>query len=322
MGLLALVGDIGGTNARFGLAELDGPSPQVRTPVGLKVADFPRATDAITAFLAGQGLKRPPPVAVIAVAGPVRQGSIDFTNSTWRLSESNLRALGCDRARLINDYAALAIAAPYLGAEDVRPVGPAVPGTMGGTIAVLGPGTGFGVAALVRDGRSQAVLAGEGGHVSFAPTDDVELELARRLAARHGRASIERLLSGAGLDELHDSLQAMEGCSAEAGPPARITAAALAGDPAALRSVERFCAILGGVAGDFALAYGATGGVLVAGGIAPRIIGILQSSRFRERFEAKGRFREYLKAIPTGVIVRQHAALLGAARAAGEWAAD
>ncbi len=316
MSRLALVGDIGGTNARFGLAELDGPGLRVRTPVGLKVADFPRASDAIAAFLATQGLTRPPQVAVIAVAGPVQQGAIDFTNSDWLLSESDLLGLGCEGARLINDYAALALAAPLFSGDDLRTVGPAVPGQEGGTIAVLGPGTGFGVSALVRDGDGEAVLSGEGGHIGFSPTDEIEVELLARLSARHGRVSVERILSGAGLDDLHECLQAMEGRAPEAAAPARITAAALAGDPSALRSVERFCAILGSVAGDFALAYGATGGVLVAGGIAPRIIDILQTSAFRERFEAKGRFRDYLAAVPTRVITRPHAALLGAARAA------
>lgn len=321
MSRLALVGDIGGTNARFALVELEGASPRPREATGLKVADFPSATDAIATFLASQGLDRPPQVAVIAVAGPVRGGAIDFTNSDWLLSEGDLLALGCEQARLINDYAALALAAPLLGGEDLRVVGPDVAGQTGGAIAVLGPGTGFGVSALVRDGRSEAVLSTEGGHIGFAPTDEVEIELLRRLSARHGRVSIERLLSGAGLDELHDCLQAMEGRTAGPSAPARITAAALAGDPAALRSVERFCAILGGVAGDFALAYGATGGVLVAGGIAPRIIDLLRASAFRTRFEDKGRFRDYLAAIPTRVIVRPHAALLGAARAAAELAA-
>lgn len=312
----ALVGDIGGTNARFALAELEGPTPHVGEAVGLKVADYPRATDAIAAFLAARGLDRPPAVAVIAVAGPVRRGAIDFTNSDWLLSEADLLALGCDQARLINDFAALALAAPLLAGADLRAVGPEEAGPSGGTIAVLGPGTGFGVSALVRDDRGEAVLSTEGGHVGFAPTDEVEVELLRRLSARHGRVSVERILSGAGLDELHECLRAMDGLPPEPVAPARITAAALAGDPAALRSVERFCAILGGVAGDFALAYGATGGVLVAGGIAPRIIDILQASAFRARFEDKGRFRDYLAAVPTRVIVRPHAALLGAARAA------
>lgn len=318
---LALVGDIGGTNARFALAELDDPAPITRSPVGLKVADFARATDAISAFLATQDLTQPPQVAVIAVAGPVQGGAIDFTNSNWLLSESDLRGLGCGRARLINDYAALALAAPLLAGDDLRTIGPDTPGQTGGTIAVLGPGTGFGVSALVRDGAGEAVLSTEGGHIGFAPTDAVEVELLARLTARHGRVSIERILSGAGLDDLHECLQAIGGRAPQAAAPARITAAALAGDPAALRSVERFCAILGSVAGDFALAYGATGGVLVAGGIAPRIIDILQRSAFRERFEAKGRFRDYLAAVPTRVVMRPHAALLGAARAASTLAA-
>ena len=220
---LALVGDIGGTNARFALAELDAMPPRIREAIGLKVADFPRAIDALAAFLASQGLVQPPQVAVIAVAGPVRAGAIDFTNSDWILSEADLLALGFGRARLINDYAALALAAPLLAGEDLRNIGSAVAGMADGTIAVLGPGTGFGVSALVRDGSGEAVLSTEGGHIGFAPADDVEVELLRRLAARHGRVSVERLLSGVGLDELHECLQAMDGRPREPRAAARIT---------------------------------------------------------------------------------------------------
>lgn len=312
---LALVGDIGGTNARFGLVDLGSPGREVVGARGYLCRDYPNATDAIARFLNDRGLSAPPALAVVAVAGPVIDQAIAFTNMNWTLSAKALRAMGFSAARLINDYAALALAAPVLTGEDLRTIGPQAPGLAGATLAVLGPGTGFGVSALARDGFGEAVLATEGGHVAFAPADEVEIEVLRALSARHGRASVERLLSGPGLLELHHLLEAQAGRGASFSSPAEVTGAARAGDAAARASIDRFCAILGSVAGDFALAYGAQGGVYVAGGIPPLILDLLEASPFRARFEAKGRFRDYLRAIPTRVIVREHAALLGAARA-------
>lgn len=310
---LAVVGDIGGTNARFGLVDLAAGRIEVTRAKGFRVRDFARAVDALTAYLAELGLPARLAGAVMAVAGPIDAGSIQFTNSHWTLSEAELRGLGFGSARLLNDYAALALAAPLLGDADVCVLGPDVDGPADGTIAVVGPGTGFGVSAMARDDLGEAVLSTEGGHVAFAPGDDVEVEILRHLARKYGRVSVERVLSGQGLSDLHQALGDIEGRGPSISAQEDITGLALAGDLDCRRTVDRFCAILGSVAGDFALALGARGGVFIAGGISPLILDILKFSEFRRRFEAKGRFEPYMARIPTRVILRPHAALLGAA---------
>lgn len=310
---LAVVGDIGGTNARFGLVDLAAGRIEVTRAKGFRVRDFARAVDALTAYLAELGLPARLAGAVMAVAGPIDAGSIQFTNSHWTLSEAELRGLGFGSARLLNDYAALALAAPLLVDADVCVLGPDIDGLATGTIAVVGPGTGFGVSAMARDDLGEAVLSTEGGHVAFAPGDDVEVEILRHLARRYGRVSVERVLSGQGLSDLHQALGDIEGRSPSISAQEDITGLALAGDLDCRRTVDRFCAILGSVAGDFALALGARGGVYIAGGIPPLILDILKYSEFRRRFEAKGRFEPYMARIPTRVILRPHAALLGAA---------
>lgn len=306
---LALVGDIGGTNARFGLARPG--TAGVESIREYHVADFPRCTDAIAAYLKAVGHK-PPPRAAIAVAGPVIDGAIDFTNSDWVLSEADLRGMGMTGARLINDFAALAYATERLEGRDLHRLGHRAEGEADGTRVVLGPGTGFGVSALA----GGVVVASEGGHAAFAPGDDVEDEILRLLRLKHGRVSIERVLSGPGICSLHRCLAQIAGYTVETDDPAAITSAALAGDPASLDTLMRFCGILGAVAGDLALTFGATGGVFIAGGIPPRILDLLDASTFRERFEDKGRFRDYLAGIPSQVILHPHAALVGAAQAA------
>lgn len=314
-GRFALVGDIGGTNARFGLVDLEADRLEVVAAKGYLCNAFLGAPEAIEAYLAEQGLTSALSGAAIAVAGPVEAGTIRFTNSNWRLSEARLREMGFGSARLLNDYAALAIAAPLLGEADLQTIGPDLEAPIDQTIAVIGPGTGFGVSALARDGSGVAILATEGGHIAFAPGDDIEIEILRLLAARYGRVSVERILSGPGLQDLHICLRTIAGCPSEAVESAEITRKALAGDPDCLATVERFCAILGAVAGDFALSFGARGGLFLAGGIPPLIIDVLRGDAFRGRFEGKGRFAGYLAAIPTRVIMRPHVALIGAAHA-------
>lgn len=310
---LALVGDMGGTNARFGLVDLRSDPLRVFGAKSYLGREFRRPADAIQAYLGELGMTCRLGGAVVAVAGPVEGGAITFTNSEWSLSCDELRDLGFGAAELVNDYAALAYAAPVLRDEDVRRVGPDVPLQADRTLAVLGPGTGFGVSALARDGLATAALATEGGHIAFAPGDEVEIEILRILMKRYGRVSVERILCGRGLSELHQALLAIDGQTSDPLAQELITEQALAGDQTCLRTVERFCAILGAVAGDFALGLGARGGVFIAGGIPPKVIDILERSDFRRRFEAKGRFESYMARIPTRVIMRPHAALVGAA---------
>lgn len=313
---LRLVGDIGGTNARFAVAEQTGGRPKLSGFKALRCQDYPSVEDAIAAYLSGFAADQRPSTAVIAVAGPVSDGAITFTNLGWKVSETCLeRALGFQAAVLINDYTALALAAPVLSGDDLRFIGPQTKGRSDGTIAMIGAGTGFGASALVRDGRSETVMTTEGGHIGFAPTDALEGEVWRILSLKYGRVSIERLMSGPGLLNLYGALLEMEGKPCACETPDAVSALADQGDPLAKRTVMLFCDMLGSVAGDFALAYGALGGVFIAGGVAPSLLSYLELSDFRRRFEAKGRFETYLRAIPSAVVTHPHAALLGSARA-------
>ncbi|MBC6983112.1 glucokinase [Caulobacter sp. 17J80-11] len=316
---LGLVGDIGGTNARFGLVRVGEEPPEVMRPRAYVGRDFASVEQAIDTYLATVRVRRPSMVA-LAVAGPVRDGVIHFTNLDKTLSEADLRGHGFREARLLNDYAALAMAALCLGGGDLRQIGGPSEAPPGRTVAVAGPGTGFGASALVRRNGQAVPLSGEAGHTSFAPQDEVELEVLRILKARFGRVSVERILSGQGLVNLHAALARIDGRDPGDLSPAAITDKALEGDAPCLATVERFCAILGDVLGDYALAVGAEGGVYIGGGIAPRILPVLERSDFRARFESKGRFVDYMRAIPTWLIVHPLATLLGAAEALSELA--
>jgi glucokinase len=313
---MRLVGDIGGTNARFALAEPTSGRPRLSGFKNLRCEDYPSLEAAIAAYFAGQPNEPRPSSAVIAVAGPVVDGAITFTNLGWKVSETELRkSLGFTSATLINDYAGLALAAPVLGPEDVRHIGPVIQGHPNANVAMIGAGTGFGASALARDGFNDAVLTTEGGHAGFAPTDALEAEVWRILSLKFGRVSIERILSGPGLLNLYGALVELEGVQPKCSSPDGVSRCADEGDPLALRTVQLFCDVLGSVAGDFDLTYGAQGGVFIAGGVAPSLFAHLEKSDFRRRFEAKGRFESYLRAIPSAVVTQPHAALLGAARA-------
>ncbi|KQY31208.1 glucokinase [Caulobacter sp. Root1455] len=309
---LGLVGDIGGTNARFALVDFDGADPRLIEPTSYKGEDYGTAEDAIEHYLAKMGLKHPDQ-AVVAVAGPIEHGTVHFTNSDWKLSEDSLRRAGGFRtARLINDFTAQALAAPRLAPKDLRQIGPLQ--TSGeGDVAILGPGTGFGAAGMVRRHGVETPLTTEGGHIAFAPFDEVEIEVLRILMNRFGRCSIERILSGPGMEDLHMALAEVEGRKADELTAKEITEHGVAGDACCKVTIDRFCAILGSAAGDLALALGARGGVFIAGGIGPRIVDLLEKSEFRSRFESKGRLSDYTKAIPTHVVMNPHTALIGAA---------
>jgi glucokinase len=311
-----LVGDVGGTNARFAVARRVEGVVTLEHHAGFPASQHTTFLDGVRAFLDSCEIK--PSGGVIAVAGPVREGEIDLTNSPWRVSEGQLGQLGLNPIRLINDFEALAWGAPIVPAADLASLGGPETGDPAAAVAVLGPGTGFGVSALARDGHGrQMALPSEGGHVSFAPQDAVEDEILRILRRRYDRVSVERLICGPGLVNLHRTLAEIDGRPTDIDDPAEITRKALEtpNSPCGA-TLARFCAILGSVAGDVALTTGARGGVYIAGGIAPRILPFLNASSFRQRFEAKGRFQDYMAAIPTQVILHRHAALLGAARVA------
>ena len=307
-----LVADIGGTNARFALIDAN------RQPYAeqiLPCAAFPDLTAAAQAYLAAVGEPRPTQAA-IAVATPISGDWIQFTNSNWSFStEAVGRALDLERLLILNDFTALALALPLLNPDERRAVG-------GGTaveeapIGLLGPGTGLGVSGLVWSGERWIPLQSEGGHVTFSPVDQREWAVAQIMQRRFGHASPERLLSGPGLVNLYTALAEMEGWPAEALDPAAITDRALTGSCSHCRDVlEIFCGALGTAAGNLAITLGAQGGVYIGGGIAPRLGEFFDRSPFRARFEAKGRFSNYLAAVPTWVITAANPALRGVAAA-------
>ena len=310
-----LIADIGGTNARFALTDPRLPEPGLLHVRSLANAQFASLQHAVEHYLAGIGAT--PGRAAIAVASPVTGDEIRLTNRAWSFSRAELQAtLGLSQLEVINDFGAVAWAVPSLRPQDRITLYGSADAPLRAPVSVLGPGTGLGVALLVGDEASGwRVVETEGGHVSFAPLGEEELVVSRWVSARHGRCSTERLLSGTGLSYIEAALSGVPPGINDAPlrDPALIVDAALAGhDLHARRSLARFCAILGSVAGDTALIQGARS-VAIAGGIVPRFIPFLRSSAFRERFLAKGRFAAHLENVPIHVITHASPGLLGAA---------
>jgi glucokinase len=309
---LALVADIGGTNARFALADIGQGMPRLFRQETLPTADYASLPHAAEAYLAKHGMK--PLMASFAVACPVNGDEIRLTNRAWAFSQRELQAsLGLEHQLVINDFGAAAMAVLAIGDGDRVILHGTAESQRRGPITVIGPGTGLGVALIVGDDRrGWQVVETEGGHVSFAPQVEEEQRIADWVAARHhGRCSNERLLSGLGLSYIDAVLAERDALR----DPADIVAAALAGhDVAARRSLARFCSIFGSVVGDAALIHGAKT-VAIAGGIIPRFIPYLRASAFRERFLAKGRFASYLESVSMHVISHQSPGLIGAAAA-------
>jgi glucokinase len=310
-----LVGDIGGTHARFATVDVSTPAPWVLENRQDFAVDFPSFEQALQQYMARTGLQQVPEAATIAVAGPITAGQVQLTNRHWVISEQALRRFGCRSALLINDFVALAFAVDLLGAKDLRLLGPQLKGMPDEPVTILGAGTGFGVSCLARHRGRIVPMATEGGHIGFAPGDAQEVAVLQQLMQRFGRVSVERILSGPGLENLHQALQQVAGRPAGSLSAAQVTEQALQGDAACHAALTMFCAIYGAVAGDFAFAHGARGGVYIAGGIAQKIEAFLNKSPFRARFESKGRLSAYVQAIPTILIASDDAALLGSARA-------
>jgi glucokinase len=307
-----LVGDVGGTNARFALIDAEG---RVRNLHIYPAANYASLNDIIADYLERTMGRKHPPRAVIAVAGPVVDGEIEFTNLDWQVSEGELLAqFEFEAVRLINDFAAQALACPILGPDALKPLGPVMRGAVDAPMVVLGAGTGFGVAGLARSDRGDVEVSTEGGHAAFAPSDDVEVEIWSQFRARHGRVSIERILSGRGLFELYGVLAGLRQAEATLADERAVFEAAAKGDALAADTLDRFCAILGSVAGDLALSFGARGGVFISGGIAPRMAERLATGDFRARFEDKGRLGAYVQQIPTSLVSHPYPAIIGAAR--------
>lgn len=304
--MTALLADIGGTNARFAL--LEGARPGI--PLVLPVAAFPTAEAAIAEALARLAPGSPVTLAILALSGPVMDGTVQLTNAAWRASASALAArFGFARVRLVNDFLVQAHALPHLAGDDLQRIGGgrAVPDA---PMLVLGPGTGLGVAAFL-PGPGLAVPT-EGGHVGLAPTDAREDAIVAALRARDGRAAAEEALSGRGLAFLHATVARLHGADV----PARDAPAVLMAAPAcplAAEAVEVFLGLLAGLAGDLALAWGARGGVFLAGGILPRMAGRLDATAFRCRFEAKAPMQGWMAEVPLHLVRHPAPAFLGLA---------
>ena len=305
MGDALLVADIGGTNARFALADPHAASPLLVASVReFPVAAFPSLAEAAAHYLDQVGTRARR--GVFAVAGRIDGDQARITNHPWVISRSRTaQMLGFDQVHLLNDFAAQAMAIRLFGPDDVVRIGapdwsPAPP-AQARTYAVLGPGTGLGVGGLiVRDGRCHP-LQTEGGHVSFPPGTPEEIRILELLSAQFGRVSNERLVCGPGLPSPRD-----------------ISERAAAGDALGMRAVDVFCAVFGAIAGDLVLTLGAWDGVFLTGGLVPRMLDSLRHSGFRQRFEAKGRFSPNMAQVPSLAVMHPQAGLLGAAA----WAAD
>jgi glucokinase len=312
-----LMGDVGGTNARFAVQEAPGAQPtQVVTYPSVDYATF---DDALKAYVGQLSCPRPREAAV-GIANPIVGDRVQMTNFHWSFSiEAVRRALDFDRLLLINDFTALALSLPALQPEHLRRIGGSGTADPRGAIGLIGPGTGLGVSGLLRvDEAGRSVpLGGEGGHVSLAPANAREDRVVAVLRDRFGHASAERALSGMGLVNLYEALCTIDGVVARTLVPADVTAAALAGsDARCVEAVEIFFGLLGSVAGNLALTLGSRGGMYIGGGVIPRLGDWIERSTFRERFVAKGRFRDYLDGIPTWLIHAETSpALIGAANA-------
>jgi glucokinase len=309
--------DIGGTHARFAIAEVEGGRVVSLGPeTTLHTKDHASFQTAWQDFERRQGGTLPRAVA-IAIAGPTRGEIIRFTNNPWIIRPALIgEKLNVDRYALVNDFEAVGHAVAQAdGAYFERLTGPDEPLPASGTISIIGPGTGLGVAHVWRDGADYRVQATEGGHIDFAPLDSIEDAILARLRTRHRRVSVERVVSGPGIVDIYETLASMEGRAITPLDDRTIWTRAMSGEDAlAAAAADRFCLSLGSVAGDLALAQGASG-VVIAGGLGLRIRDQLVRSGFPERFVAKGRFENFMAALPVKLITHPQPGLFGAAAA-------
>lgn len=307
---ITLIGDIGGTNCRLGLAR---HGELLRESITTYTDDaFPSLVDAIRAYLRKQQVEVT--VACLAIAGPVTGDAIKLTNHAWHFSIEQTRdVLNLAALEVINDFEAVALALPHLRGEHLQQIGGAESRDDKPRV-VIGPGTGYGAAHVIRDGDGFIALPSEGGHVSIAPSTERELALCGWLLRQNLQITREQLLSGPGLEHIHRGLCDLDGLAPETLRAAAIqTRATAASDSRCVATLALFCELLGTAARDQALDSLAQGGVYIAGGIVKRFIPFLRASRFRERFEASSTMSALLKPIPVYVIVEANPGLVGAA---------
>ncbi len=309
--------DIGGTHARFALAEIEGGRvTALGEAVTMPTAEHASFQTAWEAF--GAQIAQPMPKAVaIAIAAPVVGDIIKFTNNPWIIRPGLIpEKLGVDHWVLVNDFEAVGHAVAQAEANHFTHLcGPEAPLPAEGTISIIGPGTGLGVAHIWRGQGDYHVVATEGGHIDFAPLDGIEDAVLTRLRNRYRRVSAERVVSGPGLVDIYETLAGIEGRPVVPLEDKALWALGTSGkDSLAAAAVDRFCLSLGSVAGDIALAQGGKG-VVIAGGLGLRIRETLLRSGFAERFRAKGRFEALMASIPVKLITHPQPGLFGAAAA-------
>lgn len=316
-----LLADIGGTNARFALADPSAPTPLLDDSIRSYAVDaFASLAEAARHYLDATGAQ--PNRAILAVAGRVEADNARMTNHSWVVSGERLQqALALDAVTLVNDFVAQSMAVRLLGVGDLVAIGAPTGLTATGdtlTCAVLGPGTGLGIGALlVRAGRAWP-LATEGGHASFAPGTPEEVAILERLSSDYGRVSNERLLSGSGLVNIHRALSEIAGLDPGPLQPEDITTGAAGGDRRCMRTIDVFCAVFGAIAGDLVLTLGAWDGVFLSGGLVPLLLPAIQHSGFRQRFEGKGRYAPAMAQVPTLAVLHPQPGLLGCAALSAE----
>lgn len=305
---LVLVGDIGGTNSRFGLVRAGD-----RAPLQVQLLDNDRVAglhEAIPQYITGTG--EMPVRAVLAIAGPMKDGMVHLTNRRgWSFRPDELaRTCGLRKIEVVNDFAALAEALPYL--DEVQPLGPGVP-RPDATKVVLGPGTGLGVAGLVFKDGDWLVVPSEAGHIEFADLGDRESAIFAVLRRRFGRVSAEQVVSGEGIERLDMAVAELDGLDTIRREGAAISEAARAGEPRAAEVMNLFFDALARFCGDMALTFVARGGVYIGGGVLPKVLDLMDIVRFRENFAAKKPHERLIAGIPTVLITAKTPALTGCA---------
>ncbi|WP_019613522.1 glucokinase [Psychromonas ossibalaenae] len=308
--MLSVVADVGGTNIRLAVCDLETGSLSKLREFACK--EFITLDAALFQYFST--LQEPVKHLCVAIACPVEDDQVVMTNLKWEFSKQALKQkLQLESLFVINDYTAISLAVPFVDEADKIKIGggEALPG---GVTAVFGPGTGLGVSHIIKSNNKWISLDGEGGHVSFASNTREQADILLLLQEQFGHVSAERILSGQGLVNLYHSLCRLEGKQPEFHEPKQVTKAAL--DEScnlAVRSLTVFCQVMGSFAGNLALNLACYGGVYIAGGVVPRFVDFFLSSEFRSCFEEKGRFKDYLSSIPTYLITHSNPGLLGAA---------
>lgn len=318
--VINLVADIGGTNIRLAITDKNNNINDIKT---YECEQFPHLSNVIHQYLTDKKLLNTQINACLAIACPVDTDSISMTNLPWKFSQKQLKAeLKLNTLTLINDYTAIAMAIPLLTDDQKVKIGGGE-SVLNQPIAVCGPGTGLGVANLENINGHWHCLGGEGGHIDFAPVDELDIKIFQQLKKTKNRISYEQLLSGYGLEQTYQALLVINNQQASNGeltkPSIKLSAKdistkALAGSCGVCeQALSQFCKILGSFAGNLALTTGSIGGVYIAGGIVPRFVDYMKKSEFRERFETKGRMSHINKQTPTYIITESQPGLLGAA---------